>query len=44
MGIRDLPGQKLVFIDSCYSEGVAGKRVRAGNSYDLVNSLQDAGW
>jgi hypothetical protein len=43
MGIRDLPGQKLVFIDSCYSEGVAGKRVRAGNSFDLVNSLQDAG-
>jgi uncharacterized caspase-like protein len=43
MKIRDLPGRKLVFIDSCYSEGVAGKRVRAGDSSQLVNSLQDAG-
>jgi uncharacterized caspase-like protein len=43
MGIRDLPGRKLVFIDSCYSEGVAGKRVRAGDNLQLVNGLQDAG-
>jgi WD40 repeat protein len=43
MSIRDLPGQKLVFIDSCYSEGIAGKRVRQGDSFQLVNSLQDAG-
>jgi uncharacterized caspase-like protein len=43
MAVRDLPGRKLVFIDSCYSEGVAGKRVRAGNSHDFVNGLQDAG-
>ena len=43
MRIRDLPGRKLVFIDSCYSEGVAGKRVRAGDNLQLVNGLQDAG-
>ncbi|MDR1219799.1 MAG: caspase family protein [Treponema sp.] len=43
MRIRDMPGQKLVFIDSCYSEGVAGKRVRAGDNAQLVNGLQDAG-
>ncbi|MHC6202358.1 caspase family protein [Breznakiellaceae bacterium SP9] len=43
LAIQSLQTQKLVFIDSCYSQGVAGKRVRTQDSGRLVKELQDAG-
>jgi hypothetical protein len=39
--VLDVPGQKLVFIDSCHSEGVSGKKTRAADSDQLVMSLRD---
>jgi WD40 repeat protein len=35
------PGQKLVFIDSCYSAGLTGKQVSGADTYQLINSLKD---
>jgi WD40 repeat protein len=41
--ILDLPGQKLVFIDACHSEGTSGKKTRAVENNGLVRELMDAG-
>ncbi|MCL1931892.1 MAG: caspase family protein [Treponema sp.] len=35
------PGKKLVFIDSCYSGGIAGKQVGGVDNEVLINSLMD---
>jgi WD40 repeat protein len=40
-GVLDVPGQKLVFIDSCHSEGVSGRRTRGADNNQLVRELQD---
>jgi hypothetical protein len=40
-GVLDVPGQKLVFIDSCHSEGTAGRKTRAVENDSLVRNLQD---
>jgi uncharacterized caspase-like protein len=42
LAVLDRAGQKLVFIDSCYSGGIAGKRVKAVDSSRLVGDLKDA--
>jgi uncharacterized caspase-like protein len=39
--VLDVPGQKLVFIDSCHSEGVSGKKTRGVDNNQLVRELQD---
>jgi len=41
--VLDVPGQKLVFIDTCHSEGVSGKstKTRGGDTNQLVRALQD---
>jgi uncharacterized caspase-like protein len=39
--VLDVPGQKLVFIDSCHSEGVSGRKTRAVDNNQLVNGLKD---
>jgi uncharacterized caspase-like protein len=40
--VLDVPGQKLVFIDSCHSEGVSGrKNTRAVDNNQLVMGLKD---
>jgi ribosomal protein S18 acetylase RimI-like enzyme len=39
--VLDVPGQKLVFIDSCHSEGVSGRKTRGADSDQLVRALQD---
>jgi hypothetical protein len=39
--VLDVPGQKLVFIDSCHSEGVSGKKTRAVDNNQLVRGLMD---
>jgi len=41
--VLDVKGQKLVFIDSCHSEGVSGKstKTRGGDTNQLVRALQD---
>ncbi|HZS04581.1 MAG TPA: caspase family protein [Blastocatellia bacterium] len=38
----DLPAKVLVFVDTCHSEGVSGKRTRAIDSDRLVKELQEA--
>jgi uncharacterized caspase-like protein len=40
-GVLQWPGQKLVFIDSCYSAGLTGKQVGGVNNDLLINSLKD---
>ncbi|MDR3171140.1 MAG: caspase family protein, partial [Treponema sp.] len=40
--VLDVPGQKLVFIDSCHSEGVSGKKTRAVDNNTLVRELMDS--
>jgi WD40 repeat protein len=39
--VLDVPGQKLVFIDACHSEGVSGKKIRGMDNNQLVRTLQD---
>jgi hypothetical protein len=39
--VLDVPGQKLVFIDSCHSEGVSGRKTRGADNNQLVRALQD---
>ncbi|MDR1030656.1 MAG: caspase family protein, partial [Treponema sp.] len=39
--VLDVPGQKLVFIDSCHSEGVSGRKTRAVDNNQLVRDLMD---
>ena len=39
--VLDIPGQKLVFIDACHSEGASGKKTRSADNNQLVRSLQD---
>jgi hypothetical protein len=39
--VLDVPGQKLVFIDACHSEGASGRRTRSVDNNSLVRSLQD---
>jgi hypothetical protein len=41
--ILDLPGQKLVFIDACHSEGTSGKKTRAVENNNLIGELMDPG-
>jgi hypothetical protein len=41
--ILDVPGQKLVFIDSCHSEGTSGRKTKAVENNSLVRELMDAG-
>jgi archaellum component FlaG (FlaF/FlaG flagellin family) len=38
----DLPSRKLIFADTCHSEGLAGKRTRSVDSDRFVKELQDA--
>jgi hypothetical protein len=39
--VLDVPGQKLVFIDACHSEGTSGKKTRAVENDGLVRDLMD---
>jgi hypothetical protein len=39
--VLDVPGRKLVFIDSCHSEGASGRRTRAVDNNQLVRGLMD---
>jgi len=39
--VLDVPGQKLVFIDACHSEGTSGRKTRGADNNQLVRSLQD---
>jgi WD40 repeat protein len=39
--LESLPGRKLVFIDSCHSEGVTGRKTRGVDSNQLIRALQD---
>jgi hypothetical protein len=39
----DAPGQKLVFIDACHSEGTSGRKTRAVENNNLVGELMDPG-
>jgi WD40 repeat protein len=41
--VLDVPGQKLVFIDSCHSEGSSGRKTRSVDNNQLVRVLQDNG-
>jgi len=41
LSVLDVPGQKLVFIDSCHSEGVGGKKTRAVDNNSLARELMD---
>jgi WD40 repeat protein len=41
--ILDVPGQKLVFIDACHSEGTSGRKSRAVENNGLVRELMDPG-
>jgi uncharacterized caspase-like protein len=40
--VLNVPGKKLVFIDSCHSEGVSGKKTRAVDNNTLVRELMDS--
>jgi uncharacterized caspase-like protein len=40
--LNRLAGQKLVFIDSCYSAGVAGRQDQRTDNNQLINGLKDA--
>jgi len=37
--VLDLPGQKLVFIDTCHSEGVTGRKPRNADNNQLIRAL-----
>ena len=39
--VLDVPGQKLVFIDACHSEGTSGRRTRSADNNSLVRVLDD---
>jgi WD40 repeat protein len=39
--VLEVPGQKLVFIDACHSEGTSGRKTRGADNNQLVRSLQD---
>ena len=39
--VLDLPGQKLVFIDACHSEGTSNRMTRGVNNEQLVRSLRN---
>jgi uncharacterized caspase-like protein len=41
--ILDVPGQKLIFIDACHSEGAGGGKTRAVENNSLVRELMDPG-
>jgi WD40 repeat protein len=42
--ITEGPGKrKLIFIDTCHSAAVAGKRIKGGKYYDFIRKLQDSG-
>jgi hypothetical protein len=41
LDVLNLPAPKLVFIDSCYSAGIAGKQVDGVDNNRLINSLKD---
>lgn len=38
----ELPGKKLIFADTCHSEGIGGKQTRAVDTDRLVKELQQA--
>ena len=38
----DLPAKKLIFADTCHSEGIAGKKTRSVNNDRFVKELQGA--
>ncbi|MBF0320468.1 MAG: caspase family protein [Nitrospirae bacterium] len=38
----DLPSKKLIFADTCHSEGIGGKKTRAADIDRFVKDLQDA--
>ncbi|MBW2640752.1 MAG: hypothetical protein JRE10_11495, partial [Deltaproteobacteria bacterium] len=40
-GILDLPARKLVFADTCHSEGLSGKKTRSVDNERFVKELQD---
>ncbi|KAF0122563.1 MAG: NB-ARC domain-containing protein, partial [bacterium] len=40
--ILDLPSKKLIFADTCHSEGVAGKKTRGVDNDRFVKELQEA--
>ncbi|MDX2511637.1 MAG: caspase family protein [Desulfobacterales bacterium] len=40
--ILDIPAKKLIFADTCHSEGVSGKKTRGVDSDRLVKELQGA--
>ncbi|MDR3301898.1 MAG: caspase family protein [Spirochaetaceae bacterium] len=39
--VLNLPGKKLIFIDSCHSGGIQGKNVRRVDNNRLIKELQD---
>jgi uncharacterized caspase-like protein len=41
LSVLDVPGQKLVFIDACHSEGATGRNTRAVDNNSLVRELQN---
>jgi hypothetical protein len=41
--VMNVPAKKLVFIDSCHSEGITGKQTRSGDSNSLVRALRESG-
>lgn len=40
--VLDLPSKKIIFADTCHSEGVSGKKTRAVNNDRFVKELQEA--
>ncbi|MBT7697675.1 MAG: hypothetical protein HN737_09725, partial [Desulfobacterales bacterium] len=40
--VLDIPAKKLIFADTCHSEGVSGKKTRGVDSDRLVKELQEA--
>lgn len=40
--LLDLPSKKIIFADTCHSEGIAGKKTRAVNNERFVKELQEA--
>jgi WD40 repeat protein len=40
--ILDIPAKKLIFADTCHSEGVSGKKTRGVDSDRLVKELQES--
>ena len=40
--VLDLPSKKIIFADTCHSEGISGKKTRAVNNDRFVKELQQA--